>query len=421
MTKKMGSLGKILTGEKYAIIANKKIEVVNPDFNGAETGIQFLYDNFEQINWIDELEESAIDSLDKKTRLKFIKSLKKNEFFVDKWLVLPPFYRAESSVNRSMGDAINKLYKELISKVKGLNMGFSFSVFGAETTIRIQNLLKELYLATTAPISGKNLLIEKGKQDATLAGSGKNSMIRKHMLGKTVDWSASSVITSPTNSNANTLKDKPVPFGYGAFPLATLLSLFQPFYVQYCTDFFETYLAQFYNDNANNIKKINLNQYGPTQVEKLIKRFIKDQNDRTAPLSFNFIDSDGNENEMGLALYEFKTEADAKNNVNFVKRPFTLMDLLFIASKDVLAGKHVYVTRFPVANFQNIYPSRIKVLTTAKTSKKFIKLGNLGEAYAEFEDYPLIRYNNNISKIDSAFYDVMLCGNAYLDSLGRRL
>lgn len=243
MTKKMGSLGKILTGEKYAIIANKKIEVVNPDFNGAETGIQFLYDNFEQINWIDELEESAIDSLDKKTRLKFIKSLKKNEFFVDKWLVLPPFYRAESSVNRSMGDAINKLYKELISKVKGLNMGFSFSVFGAETTIRIQNLLKELYLATTAPISGKNLLIEKGKQDATLAGSGKNSMIRKHMLGKTVDWSASSVITSPINSNANTLKDKPVPFGYGAFPLATLLSLFQPFYVQYCTDFFETYLA----------------------------------------------------------------------------------------------------------------------------------------------------------------------------------
>lgn len=102
MTAKMGSLGKIIQGQKYAVIADKKIRVVDEDFEGAETGIDFVYNHFDEINWIDEIEEDEIDSLDKKTRLKFFKMLNKDEFFVDKWLVLPPYYRAESSVNRSM-------------------------------------------------------------------------------------------------------------------------------------------------------------------------------------------------------------------------------------------------------------------------------------------------------------------------------
>lgn len=137
MNSKMGSLGKVLNGEKYAVIADKKIKIVPDDFDGAETGIDFIYDHFNEINWIDALEENDIDSVDKKTRLKFLKSLKKDEFFVSKWLVLPPFYRAESSTNRSMGDNINKLYKELISKCKGMKLGFSFDIFSAETKLRI--------------------------------------------------------------------------------------------------------------------------------------------------------------------------------------------------------------------------------------------------------------------------------------------
>lgn len=102
MTAKMGSLGKILYGQKYAVIADGKIKIVDEDFEGAETGIDFVYNNFEKIDWINELEEGEIESLDKKTRLKLFQSLDKDEFFVSKWLVLPPYYRAESSTNRSM-------------------------------------------------------------------------------------------------------------------------------------------------------------------------------------------------------------------------------------------------------------------------------------------------------------------------------
>lgn len=420
MIAKMGSLGKILIGEKYAVIADKKIKIVDEDFEGARTGVDFLYDNFEYINWIDEIDEEEIDSLDKKTRLKFFKSLKKEEFFVNKWLVLPPFYRAESSTNKSMGDDINKLYKELLSKVRGMNLGFSFDVFGAETKLRVQNILKDLYLSTIAPISGKNLILEKGKSEGTLAGAGKNSMIRKHLLGKTVDWSSSSVITSPHNSDANRPEEKPVPWGYGAFPLASLLSMFQPFYVNWCVDFMEVFVNFIANLFATDIKKINLAQYNSERIEKLIKKFIKDPEDRFENITIDFVGKDGVEREYRIPFFEYKTLEDAENFENYISRPFTLTDLLYIASTEILTDKHIYVTRFPIANFQNIYPSKIKILSTAKTRKIYY---NFGKSYdllkAKYDDkYPTIPAQFNENDRDSDFYDVMICGNAYLASLG---
>jgi len=46
----MRGLGEILQGKKFAVIADKKIKVVPEDFPGAETGIDFVYDNFENID-----------------------------------------------------------------------------------------------------------------------------------------------------------------------------------------------------------------------------------------------------------------------------------------------------------------------------------------------------------------------------------
>lgn len=388
---------------------------------GLRLGINFLYDNFEYIDWINEIDEEEIDSLDKKTRLKFFKSLTRDEFFVDKWLVLPPFYRSESSTNKSMGDNINKLYKELISKVRSMNLGFSFDIFGEESRLRIQNILKDLYLSTIAPLSGKNLILEKGKTEGTLAGSGKNSMIRKHLLGKTIDWSSSSVITSPHNSDANTPDKKPVPWGYGAFPIASLLSMFQPFYLNWCNDFLENILAVFANVFASKIKKINIAQYGTDKIEKLIKKFIKDPEDRFEPITFEFESIDGDILEYSISFFEYKNKDDADNFKNYIRRPFTLTDLFYLASLNVLKDKHVYVTRFPIANFQNIYPSKIKVLSTSKTRKIYYNFGpGVDIVKSEYdENYPLIPIDgSNYNKNDTTFYDVMLCGNAYLDSLG---
>lgn len=417
LVKKAGSLGEVATGRRYAVIADKKIKIVPEDFDGAETGISFIYDHFYEIDWINELEEDDIDSIDKKTRLKFLKSLKREEFFIRKWLVLPPFYRAESSTNRSMGDNINKLYKELISRVSGLSLGFSFELFGDETKLRIQNIIRDIYLSTLSPISGKNLMLEKGKTDATLAGSGKNSMVRKHLIGKNVDWGASSVITSPPNSDANTIREKIVPYGYGAFPMATLISLFQPFYINFCSDFLESALLNFESAFATQIKKIDSGQFSSKEIEKMLKTFIKSAGQRFDPIKFSFTRHDDKVIEAAIPIYEYKSKEDADTHTNYVKRPMTITDLLYMASKSVLEDKHVLVTRFPVANAQNIYPSKIKVLSTDKTRKLWVSFtGEPGAAIYD-EEYPTIP-NGDTNSIDCSFYDVMLCGNAYLEALG---
>lgn len=420
LVKKSGSLGDIVTCQKYAVIADGKIKIVDEDFDGAETGLSFIYDHFDEINWIDELEEDEIESISKKTRLKFLKSLERDEFFIRKWLVLPPFYRAESSSNRSMGDNINKLYKELISRVSGMSLGYSFEIFGDETKLRIQNILRDIYLTTLAPVSGKNLIMEKGKPDATHVGSGKNSMIRKHLIGKNIDWGASSVITSPPNSDANKLSEKPVPFGYGAFPLATLISLFHPFYVHYLSLYFERLLLEFELVNANDIKKINTDQLTSKDIEKILKTFIKSPNQRFDPVTFKYTNLEGKEVKFAIEMYEFESEKDIENGENYVKRPMTITDFIFMATKEFIEDKHVLVTRFPITNYQNIYPSGIKVLSTNKTRDIYVTLSkDAGSAKnaIHYTDYPTIP-NDKTHKLDSDFYDVMLCGNVYLDSLG---
>ncbi len=408
LMKRMGSLGKVVTGEKYAVIADKKIKIVPEDFDGAETGMDFLYDHFNEIDWFNEMDDEEIDSIDKRSRLKFLQSLKRDDVFTRYWLIIPPYYRDESSTNKSMGDSINKLYKELLSRVKGMNLGYSFDIFGSESRIRIQNILKDIYLSSIAPISGKNLILQKGKTEGELKGTSKNSMLRRHLLGKTVEWGVSSVMTSPQNSAATQFKDKPVPFGYGAFPLAILLSTFNPFFLNSASDMLESMLLDFKTKNATRIKRIDLGQFNPDVIEKMIKSFIKDINGRFDPIEFTFIDNSNSKQKYGLYIFE------KDKNGKVTKRFFTKTDLFYIIAMNVLTDKHMYITRFPVANYQNIYPSKIKVLSTVKTRKVSISFND--EEYIEYEKYPVfpsLGYN----KIDSQFFDVTFVGNAYLASL----
>ena len=418
LTARFGSFRDILTGNKYAVIADKKVKIVPEDFDGAETGLDFFYDHYEEINWIDNLEEEEMDSLDKKTRLKFLKSLKKDEFFVSKWLVLPPFYRAAAANSQSMGDSINNLYKDLISRTRSMKTGFSISLFGDETRLKIQNTLRDLYLTTLAPASGKNLIFEKRKIEGTLKGSSKNSLIRKHLLGKTVDYTASAVITAPEISGAKNPSLSPAPFGYSRFPLATLLSLFQPFVVSAGVLFLEEMLQAFYEENYSNIKKIDLNQFNAEFVSKLIKKFIKSHDERFSFIpEFNYIDKNGIERTEFFLIRKADVKNNNTDNLDWYIQKMTLTDFFYIISLDVLSDKHVYVTRYPVTNFQNIYPSKVLVMSTVKTKSMAVSTSS-DDRYTVYDEYPIVPLDKTEKTIDSDFLDVMYPGNAPLGAIG---
>jgi len=398
MNARMGSFRDVLSGNKYAIVVDKKVKIVPEDFPNAETSLTFFYDHFDEINWYNELEEAEVDSIDRKKRLKFLKSLDKDEFFIRKWIVIPPYYRAENSENQSMGDNINKLYKELISRTNSMSFG-GLEMFGAETKYRIQQLLSEVYAETIRPIKGKN------------------SLVRKHLLGKTIDYTSSNVITSPEISKAQRPSDMPVQFGSGAFPLPTLMSLFHPFFVNITTEYLTQFVDLVEHAFSSEIKKINKAQYNTETAEKLIKMYIKSETERFNPIIVEYENLDGEKIERELLITEFRSKADVSSNKG-IDRAITLTDLFYLAALDIVPDKHIYVTRYPVTNFQNIYPSKIKILTTSKTRDIFLKVG---EEVMEMKGYPLIKFENDPKpspKTHYGFLNVLIPGNIYLKALG---
>lgn len=406
---RLGSIKNLLNGSQYAIIDNRKVVMIPNDkveqYQNAGTGIEFLYDNWENINWLGLSEEEEIESIDKKSRLRFLKLLKKNEAFITKWIVMPPFYREQSSGKKGLGDSINELYKSLISRVNSMKSGGRFSFFGDESKFKIQLLLIQLFNETTRVVKGKG------------------SLLRKHLIGKTIDYTASNVITSPQISASDSLADFPVPFGYCRCPLPTLLSLFQPFFVNKIAELFSRFLVPSIYLYANNdVKKIDYSLYNTEAAEKLIKLFIKSPTERFRPMSFEYTNMKGEKIEGIFKIYETENENDAKANRNWTERPFTIADMFCMIAGEVLEDKHIYVTRYPVTNFKNIYPSKIKIATTTRTRKRvFMKMSKSDDKYFTAVEYPYIKWDGNPNPKPESYYnfiEVFVPGNAYLAATG---
>jgi len=391
ISSRMSNIRDIIIGEKYAIVdGNRKIKTVPEDTPHAETGLDFIYNNFDKIKWIDELEESEIDSIDKKTRLKFLQLLKKEEFFVSKWLVLPPFYREEQADSRSLGDVINQTYKELISACRSMKMSFDFDIFGNATRTRIQNTLLKLYNITMGPITGKSLNTKTNE----FVGNSKNSLLKRSLIGKTIDYGAYTVIVAPVISDTKSMDKTVVPFGYAGITLISVLGAFHPFIVHEAYKIInDDILTTIYNNYNTNIK-LSVSQISMNDIEKMMSRFIKSGEERFDEFSIDIKDRQTNE-EMVVCpnIYEFTSEADAKNNRNAHIRRLTYADIFMMAAQKAVKNKHVLITRHPVTNIKNIYPARVLINSTAKTREVYLKLDLDSDDYFYYDRYPFIYTN----------------------------
>lgn len=381
MNTRMGSIRDVLSGKKYAKIVNGKLTITTEEDPEGKNGISFIYDNWDNIDWINSIDEEEIDSLDKKTRLKFFKSLKKNEAFCNKWLVMPVFYRDMKPGGKNMGSEINETYKSLIAKTNSMKLGGKYSIFGNTSMYSIQLLLVKLFEENTRHIRGKD------------------SMIRKHMIGKSLDFSSSNVITSQQISAAETVDDAPAKFGYTGLPLPTLLATFQPFFVNKIVDLYDRILVpNVYTLYGADVKHLDRTKYNVTAAEKLIKMFIKAETNRYMPITIEYDSIGGSKQEVGLFIYESPLGRD-----QFVKRPFTLADLIYLSALECLNDKHVYITRYPITNNQNIYPSKIKILTTAKTHDVSIKFDKNAESI-DLKSYPYIAWDGDPHPAPKSYY-----------------
>lgn len=366
----------IVSGNKFYII-NEKGELQEDNEKG-ETGLDFLYKNFKKIKF------KTTKSNRRDDNLKFLNQMDIDELFMDKIIVIPAFLRDFNNKSNSTRevDEINDKYVKIIRIANNLSKDNTISLDFYNNNMK--------YILQMEIIKIYDYLIGKVEK--------KGGLFHQALLGKSVDYAVRSVIsTQPVRSKK--WNELSVKFGYSGIPLSQICVLFLPFMVKEISDFLDLYKDQICHvkdKKGNDIYIDNLKeQFTNDKIKKLIKNYFKSVEGRFDELYL--YDKDGNKYPIEL----FKDK---------LGRNFTLIDLLYITATEVVKGKYVYITRYPIESYGSIYPSKIKLLST----KKVIPQMNLGDTI--LEDYPYVI--PNYPTTDSLFVDTMQLNQLMTKSMG---
>lgn len=393
------NIDKIINGEEFYSLNKEGILVV--DRENGETGIDFLYRNWDKITWKKNEGSDAAGSI-RNERVGLLEKCKKSEIFISKLPVIPVFYRDVTSTSGGgkTGD-LNKYYANLIRVTTLLRdremFGFQFHA----TNYNIQQCLLTIY----DYFKGK---VEK-----------KNGMIRKFLMGKTVDRCVRTVITAP-NYHAERPTDMMVDYYHCAIPISQICSLAYEFMMHWLKNFFEREVISkelekvvYDPEEKSAVQYLQLDNPSSYFDEKYIKNmmdtYIRDPSSR-----FNKIEVPVKNNTTGKPFYLRLTgrllESKAET-ASIVYRPLTVTDLLYMAAVDVTKDKKCMITRYPITDEFSIIINNIRVNSTTKVMPMMVN----GHVY---KWYPVIDFDAKPHIIGSKFIDSIQFSNSFLKGIG---
>lgn len=374
MNKKIQDL---LLAKKYFKVENGELV---EDFENGETGPSFFFSIYKDLTF----NNTGTDR--RNTYLDLLEKTPEHEMFIDKFLVIPPYLRDYNPSTNDPNeikavDEVNDMYSKLIRYCMSLDKNSSGFMNGV-TEANIQQLIYQIY---------EYFIFKLNK---------KTGMFHQDLLGKSIDYATRSVITAPRISGQGFNKVQ-IKFGYVGIPLAQVIVLFYPFFINYIENYIEEHekdISVFkYNGKVVKIDNVK-EQFSEKEIKRLMNLFIKSPESRFMPITVK----DSNKKEYPINLYR-----------KDLGRKFTLTDLFFIAAKDIVGegenAKHVYMTRYPIEIYQNIFPNKITILSTKKTKEQ-----HLQDRY--LPDYPIV-YEDYVCD-ESMFVDSVRPHNSVLDALG---
>lgn len=388
------NIDKLVSGELHYIIDGNGHLVED---ESGETGIQFLYDNWESIKWTD----SSKTTRSRNERTSLITETPKNEVFITKLIVLPAFYR---DIRTGVGtggqtDDINNLYSRVIRLVDIIKNQEMFD-FQFDSTIHdIQCTLIDIYDHFKSKLEKKN------------------GLVRKYLMGKNVDFCTRTVITAPTY-HALSSDDLFIDFEHVAIPLAQICSLCNPFIVKWIKDFFEREIfdaqksKEVFNVQTGEVEAVvELDSpetyFSDKFIKKLIDSFIKNPESRFNKLAIPI--KDGSTKYLAFRGKKWNNTTNAED-AGIVNRPMTWTDLLYMAAYETVRDKHVEITRYPINDRFGVFFAKIRVSTTQDTVPMIIN-GVLHKWY------PNINLDIELHDIPSQFVDACQFSNAYLEGI----
>lgn len=365
-----------------------------------DNGIDFLRKNLDKIKF------RETDSIKRERYVKFLNDNRKN-FFTDKLIVIPPFFRdiKVDGGKISVGD-INKLYINVMVSASAIgdSTEYGFSI-GKSVEGRLQEGLIEIYKwFGTGTDSNPNGGLP-----------GKFGVIRRANLSKTTDYATRLVMSAPKLDVEN-MEDIRADFDYSVLPMTSAAANFFPFVIFHMRRFFEN---EFIGDTKypildkdgtiiyGEIEDYQI-QFSDEVLKKELDRFIHGYSDRFRPVKV-LCRVKGKQEYLDLKWKGFYKEPDVKALKN--ERPLTWCDVIYMACEESVKDRMILITRYPIDTFYNEFATKIRLASTIETEE------------AVFDDvvythYPKIRKEDIGKDTSSSFIDTMNICNGYLDSIG---
>ena len=393
------NIEKIIAGDMTCDIINGKLVAGK----GENTGIEYLYNNWEKISWSDP-DATGI----RKERLDLLRNTKKELVFINKLIVIPAFYRDMNTSSNGSGETneLNNAYANIIRSVSLVDSRDMFDFVFNGTNLSIQNNIMNVY----------NYFKTKLEK--------KQGILRKYLMGKNVDYCTRTVITAP-NYHAERPEDNIIDYQHMGIPISQICVLCHPFIVNWLKNFFDKeyiqnkYVKTVIPVNAKdglNTEEIEYEIKNPESyfsdrfITKMIDRFISDQSYRYSKIPIP-VTANGKDVPAYIKFkgYVYDGTADYEKS-GIYSRAMTVTDLLYMACVDVVKDKHAIVTRYPLLDYFGVFIAKVHVLSTTETIPMVVN----GQIY---KWYPKIYPNASKSKIMRSYIDSCQFSNAYLEGL----
>jgi hypothetical protein len=387
----------LISGTNYYIVNEKthSLEKVTEEVPNMGTGIEFLY------NVWDSLSFKSTESHTREVRLELLTLMKNHEVFIEKQIVVPPFYR-DVNIKSMKVDKVNSLYKKIITTVNVISSLGKSNFSYALTQASIQATINEIYEYF------KGLLQLK------------SGFLHQAIMGKNIDYGLRTLISAPTFS-ANSWKELPSDYEHAAVPLSQCISGYslaiQAFIKSWITmTIGDSNFVYVYDETTKTVTKQMLHDkwqhdWLPEKLLKRMKLFYLTPESRFDPVTircedevyrpFAFIGSDRE------IVFNNELDAAALEGIRY----YTWTDLFFIAASDCTADKNICVTRYPVTSQHSHYFAGIKVRSTFDTVKMEIN----GVVY---HNYPKVVLSTPPHAIKMLFIDSLEIFPVAIETLG---
>jgi len=384
------------------------------------SGVSFLYKIWDKLNF----EYKQLESGMRYNRLRFLKCLDKNQVFMNKILVIPPFYRDVDIREGGNKNVVNAFYIKILNLAQTLKS--TSSLFGSLDT----NGVSDAYRSIT------DSMCEFHKQMIAMYG-GRKGFIHKYIMGKNIDFSARLVISGLDITQVDKPSEMDVDFIKCKLPLFAAIKCFAPFIINGVREVIIDYLKG--SDYIIVNKKTN-SGIGENRIKNKSKIANLDYIDRikladdwksvlTSAYIYNLIEIFHESPEHRLDIVKLPTEDGGEVNIGFYIdkgddydldediasassriKPLRLLQLFYMVAYDKLINKHIYITRYPIEDHNNTYPSGITIIPYKRTEKLTI-----GDTF--YPHFPSIE-TNDIRDINSMFVDSLVIFPIFLGALG---